>query len=374
MAIPESGPAPEPAAFPRRFDGYLRTSSLGTDALGSVFRALLLDDSAGGFARLRIFDAPELPRDQIAAALREQQQAPQPLQSPVIVEDSRLDLHEGVPFLAWREAHGYSLDRLLSELTAAGRLLPVADAFFIADRLALALEHAARAGRNAARHGLIWPGFVTIGRDGDVRLGGFGTGPVILPLLSLPRLSSEIAPYVAPETRDGRAGGPLADVYSVAAVLFELLTGARPPAFSAGESLPSQGKLPRGVADVLRTALARADVRTASPGLLRRQIGHVLVTNAISPSSHALGQLVGELLEPFRDPSQGSPVPVVVSPEEEQEWAAALSRLEPAGEGIPLPLSRSGPKARVPVPPAYRGKRLSGPPEDGGGASRGRRG
>ena len=55
------GPGGEEATvLPRRFDSYLCTSLLGTDALGTVFRALSLTEGSAGFVRLRIFDAPEL--------------------------------------------------------------------------------------------------------------------------------------------------------------------------------------------------------------------------------------------------------------------------------------------------------------------------
>jgi serine/threonine protein kinase len=355
----DRGPGGEEAALlPRRFDGYLRTSLLGTDALGTVFRALCLTEGSAGFVRLRIFDAPELTAEEVAEAFREQKSAPAPPESPAIVQRSTLDVHDGVPYLAWNEAHGSSLDNVLSALSSAGRALPFEHALYIADRLCVALEHAARAGRATARHGLVWPGFVTIGRDGGVRLGGFGVAPAVLPQLSRPRLSREIAPYVAPEAREGELGETVADVYSLGAVLFEMLTGARPPARSAAESLPEEKSLPRGARDMLRNALGPSHIRTASAGFFRREIGQVLVANTLSPSSHALGQFVADLLGTAPSAStDGAPVPVVVSQREEDEWEQALSRLEPSGEGLPLPLSRSGPKARVPLPPASPGKR-----------------
>jgi serine/threonine protein kinase len=349
----------EAALLPRRFDGYLRTSLLGTDALGTVFRALCLTEGSAGFVRLRIFDAPELMAEEVAEAFREQKSAPAPPESPAIVQRSTLGVHDGVPYLAWNEAHGSSLDKVLSALSSAGRVLPSEHALYIAGRLSVGLEHAARAARATARHGLVWPGFVTIGRDGGVRLGGFGVAPAILPQLSRPRLSREIAPYAAPETREGGIGETVADVYSLGAVLFEMLTGARPPARSAAESLPREKSLPRGARDALRNALGPSHIRTASAGFFRREIGQVLVANTLSPSSHALAQFVADLLGTASSATDGAPVPVVVSQREEDEWEQALSRLEPSGEGLPPRLARSGPKARVPLPPASPPKRPS---------------
>lgn len=360
---PNRGLGSEEAPLPRRFDGYLRTSLLGTDALGTVFRALSLTEGSAGFVRLRIFDAPELTAEEVAEVFRERKAAPALPESPAIVQRSTLDVHDGVPYMAWNEAHGSSLDTVLSALSSAGRTLPSEHALYIADRLSLALEHAAGADRATARHGLVWPGFVTIGRDGGVRLGGFGVAPTVLPHLSRPRLSEEIAPYVAPETREGGMGETVADVYSLGAVLFEMLTGVRPPARSAAESLPEGKSLPRGVRDVLRSALGPSHIRTASAGLFRREIGQVLIANTLSPSSHALAQFVADLLGTAPSAStDGASVPVVVTQREEDDWEQALSRLEPSGEGLPLPLARSGPKARVPLPPASPGKRPSSRP------------
>ena len=81
---------------------------------------------------------------------------------------------------------------------------------------------------------------MTIGRHGGVRLGGFGVAPAVLPQLSRPRLSREIAPYLAPEAREGGMGETVADVWrAVPSVNNVALTG---PDTAASE--PPRG--PRG--------------------------------------------------------------------------------------------------------------------------------
>ncbi len=348
-----------PTRLPHRFGGYLITSSLGTDALGSVYRALVLGGDE--FVRLRLFDAPELTPGPVAAALTVQPAAIFP--GPGIVEGPRQGVVDGIPFLAWSEAHAHGLDRVVTALSMERRHLPPEHALFVAERIALALENAlaqaGRAGTSTEGHGLVWPGFVVIGPSGDVRLGGFGVASGILPFISRPGLAPRIGPYVAPEVRDGRDGGPGADVYAVAAILFEILTGSRPPLDSAVDAVPS---LPRGVGDALRAGLAPAR-RRASIGQFRLQLGQCFVVNGLSPSSRALATFLDALLGRDRDAAatEGRPVPLV-SYEEEEEWERALARLDPSVEVLPPPSARprSGPKSRVPIPGGTTGRTRPG--------------
>ena len=99
-------------------------------------------------------------------------------------------------------------------------------ALLIAEKVATALDHAYNTTIDGDRtlHGLVWPGFVAISDDGEVRLSGFGLASGVLPALRKPRLASDVAPYLAPEERERGAPGKNSDVYSVGAILLELLT------------------------------------------------------------------------------------------------------------------------------------------------------
>ena len=197
-------PARAPASnrdLPWRFAGFLATSRLSQDPLGGVFRALPPSEKPDGFVRLRVFDGPELPRERVASILQSSRGTSFAPGSPVLVQNARLGVHDGTGWLAWNESHGQALDSLLSGRSREGHRFPPEHALLIADRLALALEHAGARGRVA--HGLLWPGFVTLGPAGEVRLGGFDVASAVLPFLSAPSLSAEIAPYLAPETREG---------------------------------------------------------------------------------------------------------------------------------------------------------------------------
>ncbi|MCA1582014.1 MAG: hypothetical protein LC796_11635 [Acidobacteria bacterium] len=351
--MPSDSPRPPEAAAPKRglpwrFAGFLATSRLSTDSLGSVFRALPPSEKPDGFVRLRLFDGPDLPRDRVASLLHRATSS-NPA-SPVLVQNARLGAHDGTGWLAWNESHGQSLDRLLSGRSGQGHRFPPEHALLIADRLALALEHAS--GRGRASHGLLWPGFVILGSAGEVRLGGFGVATAVLPFLSAPSLSAEIAPYLAPETREGEPGGELADVYSVGAILLHLLSGRPAPARAAADAVGPAELYPAGMAELLRLALAPAPRRIERASLLRRRIGAALVASGLQPSSRALAAFAASRLE--AETVCGEPLPSgdASASAADEDWELAISRLEPGVDAVRRPRPRSGRPARVPLPPA----------------------
>src|SRR5262245_27469588 len=147
-----------------------------------------------------------------------------------IVSRPQLDVCEDIPFVAWDETSGWTLDMLLGRVRALGIRVPAEYALLIVERIAAALEHAFRGGSDGrpTAHGLLWPGFVSISADAIVRVGGCGGADALLPSLHAPKLSAEIGPYTAPEVRSVGIVGENSDVYSLGAILMELLTGRRP--------------------------------------------------------------------------------------------------------------------------------------------------
>ena len=174
-------------------------------------------------------------------------------------------------------------------------------ALLIAEKVATALDHAYNTTIDGDRtlHGLVWPGFVAISDDGEVRLSGFGLASGVLPALRKPRLASDVAPYLAPEERERNAPGKNSDVYSVGVILLELLTLEPPPADPLATVKGLAGAPPPPVApeilSVLRMALAPADTRYKSSGDLRRELGKLLFSGPYSPSTFNLAYFLHEL-------------------------------------------------------------------------------
>jgi hypothetical protein len=289
-----AAPPAESERLPRRFGDFLLTSRVGTDALGHVYRGLTLGE-AGEFVRVRLLDSPELGRDRLAETIRRVPPAPRrtTAQRP---RGERLGVARGMPFLAWTEMHGWTLDALLRELRRRGRRLPVEHVLLVIDGLARALEA-------GGPHGLVWPGFVSITRDGEARLGGFGLAPAILPALGTGSLSSALSPYMAPETLEERTASADGDVYSLAAIALEALTDRPSPFPGLGRGAGADHLFPHELARLLRTATGRRRQRFATPGDFRRELGQFIVGSGHLPSSFHFSRFLRGLDAPRESPA-----------------------------------------------------------------------
>jgi eukaryotic-like serine/threonine-protein kinase len=137
----------------------------------------------------------------------------------------------GRPFIVSQFMSGGSIEDLLAR--AEDHRLAVADALRLGGEIAAALEHAH--GRGVI-HRDLKPANVWLTEDGSARLGDFGLAVAA----DHSRITSEgmmvgTVAYMAPEQAMGGEVGTPADLYSLGALLYELLTG-RPP-FVGGDAV-----------------------------------------------------------------------------------------------------------------------------------------
>lgn len=290
-----------PAPFLSRHLGdYLLVAQLSEDALGTVFRALYAADERR-FVRLRILRSEELSAEAIAWVIRGNAFSAGTLVHDAIVARQQLDMVEDIPFMTWDETAGWTLDTMLARVRAFGIRIPVEYALLIAERIAAALEHAHQtpAGAGPSHHGLLWPGFVSISHDAAVRVGGFGVSEGVLPSLPGLRLTAEIAPYIAPEARGGgQASGSSADVYSLGAILAELLTGRRPSLEAPSAELRAGDPRSAELGAFLTRCFAAPEERFSSAADAHRALQQMVTGNPFSLYTANLALFLYKLLNP----------------------------------------------------------------------------
>lgn len=164
----------------------------------------------------------------------------------------------------------------LREFLDRGRRLTPSQALIVGVDVCRALDAAAKVGIS---HGDLRPSRLVFGLDRRVRLVGFGA-----PLRSLDSLSLDQATYAAPELGEGGARTASSDVYSLALILIEAMTGEVPFASDTVAAAFAQrvGKLLPVSADfgALAQVLERAGRPTAPERFSPRELGTALVQAA----------------------------------------------------------------------------------------------
>lgn len=297
---PADGQTPVTKGFqPRPLGEYLLLAQLGEDALGTVYRALRSGEK-DRFVRFRILQSAELSPAAVAAVIEKNRVLTATLSHPAIVPQSQLGIVDGVPYLAWSEPAGWTLDVVLRRLRAMKSCIPLKYALSIAERVAAGLQAAwlTVSDGQPTPHGLLWPGFVSIGGDAEVRVGGFGLAEAVLPSLHKPRLARNIAPYVAPEARGEAKPGSNSDVYSLGVLLLELLTGRRPSLGSPAFELQTGEDLPKEIDAFVRLSLASPAQRFPSVIAMRRVLQEALTASPELAAPADLALYLYNLLNP----------------------------------------------------------------------------
>ncbi len=225
---------------------------------------------------------------------------------PNIVTVHDVDEEDGRVYLVCQYVAGGDLDRQLRECES--HRLPVARVLDIGGQLCSALQH-------AHEHGIVHrdlkPGNVWLSEDGSVRLGDFGLA-IALDRTRITREGAMVgtATYMPPEQAVGGSVTARSDLYSLGAMLYEMLTG-RPP-FVGDDSVAviSQHLNTRPVAPSWHNPEVRPDLEALVLELLEKS------PEARPPSAAA----VGARIETIRS----TPEP-----------AAPVGAAEPISGGIP---------------------------------------
>ena len=229
----------------------------------------------------------------------------------------------------------------LSRLLRRGPLRPEEVARMVLE-LGEALDHAHSQG---VVHRDVKPGNVLIRDDGVTKLADLGIATAADGTqITRSGVVLGTASYMAPEQLDGRGAGPPADVYALAAIAFEALSGRR----------PREGRTPMEIAHSMATEGA-PDLRDAWPNAPDAAARVLQRGMALEPEDRpsSAGELARELANALRD---------------DPDRTATTRRFRrPAGVIPPPPpptrgaaATRSEPPARAPAPRSrHRGRRPS---------------
>ncbi len=218
---PEPRPEQLPADVPAEIAGrYSVRSFLGQ---GGRKRVYLSDDTATGTeVAIALFDTEGVGASIQARARREAEAMRKLGDHPQVVPVLDTGEQDGNPFIVSRYMPGGDVEGLLA---AAGGRLEVERAVEIAADVTRALEHAHSRG---IVHRDLKPANVWIDDDGHARLGDFGLATTeARARVSGGTLVGTVA-YLPPEQALGEAAGPKSDLYSLGALLYEMLTGEPP--------------------------------------------------------------------------------------------------------------------------------------------------
>ena len=199
---------------PDAFGPFRVLHQVGAGTLGPVFRAYEPDRDRLVAIKLFRLDLPPERVHQLVAEFEQLIEAA--LDHPVIAAPRAAGIDGVTAYLAQDYFSADSLDVVIRE---AGQT-PVADALSIVARLAEALDYAAD---REIVHGALHPRDVLLSED-DLRLVGLG---ITRALERVGVLGPVRRPYTAPERIGGGSWDRRADVFSLAAVAYELVWGRR---------------------------------------------------------------------------------------------------------------------------------------------------
>jgi hypothetical protein len=249
MASPSRGDVPlhteaAGAAPPDAFGPFRVLHQVGAGTLGPVFRAF--DPGHNRLVAIKLFrlDLPPDRMHQLVAQL--ERLIVVDLGHPGIAAPIATGTDGIVAYLAQDFVSIDSLDVVIRDHGTA----PAADALRVAAQLAGALDFAAAV---KVYHGAMHPRDVLLAQE-ETRLTGLGVATALEQVGVTPPIRP---PYTAPERIAGTAWDRRADIFSLAALIHEMLWGRR-VAGLGGQAAQSLTELPDGDLSALRTVFARA--------------------------------------------------------------------------------------------------------------------
>lgn len=293
-----------------QFGPYLLLKKLGEDALGEFFRAGKIGRQAlDRIVFLRIYNGQGLNGPKLTEALEQRRSLHQILQNPNLSAGVDLGQVRGIPYVAYDYVSGRTLSQLLEQALRRGFPIPLDHALLIAERLALALAVAyeTRVEDERVLHGFAVPQLVLVSHEGEVRMSGFEAAAGLRASVGHPLIKEALGRYLAPEAFAGQPAHKADDVYSLGAILYELLTGQVVPGFAASQMAAAidqavvaadGGNLHPDLAGLLKRSLAPREQRIGDVVAWHKALAKLMFEGQYNPTTFNLAFFMHNL---FRD-------------------------------------------------------------------------
>jgi TonB family protein len=291
----------------RVFASHLLFAQVLEDPLGHLYRAG--EFGKDGIRRtvwFRVFDGPHTEAADLRSAFDRACRISEAVQSTNVAGGVACLEADGVAALACDHVASQPLGLVLSRVQAERFPVPVDNALLIMEKISLALSAGLSVEIEGGRvlHGFLHPGLIYVTYDGECVVSGFGLGEELLTLAGVADAAPGILQYLAPEILETRTPSRRGDVYSLGAILFELLTGNPLPA-AASERKDAVGEahmayddepVPDDIKALLSRSLAeRPEKRFSSASDFKKELDRLLYGGAYSPTTFNLALFMDRL-------------------------------------------------------------------------------
>lgn len=299
---------------------YELLEELGRGAMGVVHKAY--DPAVGRIVALKTvrLDVTGTDREELIRRLRQEAQAAGRLEHPHIVTIYDAGEAEGVFYLTMQFVKGSTLADMMS-----GRsLLPVKQIVILFDQICEGLHYAHERG---IVHRDLKPTNIIIAPEGSAKILDFGIAKVAEAGTTKAGLVLGTPAYMSPEQAQGGRVDRRSDIFSLGAMLYELLTGEKPfpantPTAIIYKILHEEPIPPRAVEPTINPALER------------------VVRKALTKSPFERYQDCRQLQQDLREADRGTPQPAAKQLAPARETKPRAPRAPRKASPVPQPLPK----------------------------------
>ena len=332
---------------PPAFGRFKLLHQIGAGVLGPVFRTH--DPDHEHLVAVKAFTLDLTPEQASVLSDEFSRLAGLEFDSPCVTAPVAAGVEDFVPYAAAPYVSGESLDAAIRQYGPA----PAGDAIRLVGHVAEAIDAAARLG---VFHGSLHPRDILV-TPGQTHVTGFGVAQA----LGRVGLHGPIRrPYVAPERESGDAWGAAADIYALAAIAYEVLTGRRALP-GTDQPLPALDDIRVHDGAALRDALESA--LDPDPGRRPGRAGDFAAAFAAALSDGAAASGAGERAverRPRKPRTKAPKLPGLDEPLRSSERAVSEPPMPPVTDAGPAAPSTDGIRYLPVTDPADAGE---APPE-----------